>query len=80
MTKEERSIMDTHVAYWTEKIDAGIALVFGPVHDPSGAYGLAIVEVDDEEQVQALIADDPAVQVSLLRTESYPMLAVLPKK
>jgi len=79
MTEEERSIMGQHVVYWTEMAEKGIALVFGPVLDPNGAYGLGIIEVDDEDQVQGLAAGDPAVRSGIGRMEIYPMLAVLRK-
>ncbi|AGK95778.1 YCII-related domain-containing protein [Clostridium pasteurianum BC1] len=80
MTEEERNIMKQHIVYWTDKADKGIAIVFGPVFDPKGGYGLAIVEVANEEQVHSLIADDPAIKSGLLKTEFYPMRAVLPKQ
>jgi uncharacterized protein len=35
-------------------------LVFGPVLDPNGVYGLGIVAVDNEERVSGLISKDPA--------------------
>ena len=79
MTEEERNIMLQHFAYWKDKLDKGIVHVFGPVFDPNGGYGLAIIEVDDEEQVHVLIANDPAVILGLLREEFYPMHAILRK-
>jgi len=35
-------------------------LIFGPVFDPKGVYGLGILTVDDEAQVHEIIANDPA--------------------
>jgi uncharacterized protein YciI len=35
-------------------------LIFGPVFDPKGVYGIGILAVDDEAQVQEIIANDPA--------------------
>jgi uncharacterized protein YciI len=75
MTEEERNIMQQHVAYWTGLADRGIALVFGPVLDPKGAYGLGIIEVANEEQIHLLAANDPAVKSGIGRMEMYPMLA-----
>jgi uncharacterized protein len=79
MTEDERNIMKQHFAYWTDKLDQGIAIVFGPVFDPKGGYGLGIMEVENEAQVSSLIADDPAVKSGLLKTEFYPMRAILRK-
>ena len=41
MTPDERAIMERHVAYWSDKAARGIAIVFGPVTDPQGAYASA---------------------------------------
>jgi uncharacterized protein YciI len=80
MTDEEKSVMHRHVAYWTEKLHRGIVLVFGPVLDPKGVYGMGIVEVESEDQVEALIKDDPALIAGLMKTEIAPMQAVLPDR
>ncbi|ADL50829.1 YciI family protein [Clostridium cellulovorans] len=79
MTAEEREIMQQHITYWEDKAEKGIAIVFGPVFDPKGGYGLGVIEVDEEEQVHALIKDDPAVKAGLQKPEFYLMGAVLPK-
>lgn len=68
-----------HVAYWTDKQNQGIALVFGPVLNPKAPMGLAIIEVENEAQVPKLIAEDPAVIAGIMTMEFYPMMATLPK-
>ena len=78
MTVEERNIMEQHIAYWTDKQNQGIALVFGPVINPKAPHGLAILEVENAEQVSQLVTEDPAVLAGLMTTEFYPMRAVLP--
>jgi uncharacterized protein len=40
MTNEEWAIMNLHAAYWKDKADRGIAIIYGPVLDPKGVYGL----------------------------------------
>ncbi|MDM5333085.1 YciI family protein [Ureibacillus composti] len=80
MTEEERAIMLKHIAYWTDKQKQGIALVFGPVLNPSAPHGLAIIEVDSEAQVPKLVDEDPAVIAGIMTTEFYPMKAVLPNQ
>jgi hypothetical protein len=44
MTEAEREIMGRHIAYWTDLMNRGHVLVFGPVMAPGGFYGLGIVE------------------------------------
>lgn len=79
MTEEERNIMGQHIAYWTDKLNQGVVLVFGPVLDPDGTYGLGIMEVEHEEDVLSFLKDDPAVKAGVLRTDFYPMKAVVPE-
>lgn len=76
MDDEEKSIMQQHVVYWRGLRDNGFALVYGPVIDPKGAYGIGIIEADSQEQVEEFIANDPAN--GLNQYEFYPMRAVLP--
>ena len=78
MTAEERSAMEEHVQYWTARMVEGIALVFGPVLDPAGPWGLGIVRVQDEAALQRLQEQDPAIQAGIgLRYEALPMAAVI---
>jgi uncharacterized protein len=71
MTAEERAIMNRHVAYWSEKATQGIAIVFGPVMDPKGVYGIGVYQVQDEAEMHVLIEHDPAN--GLLQYEVIPM-------
>ena len=73
ITDEERAIMQRHVAYWSEKAARGIAIVFGPVMDPQGVYGIGIYQVEDEAEMQNLLEYDPAN--GLLRYDVLPMTA-----
>jgi uncharacterized protein len=71
MTAEERAVMERHVAYWSEKAADGIALVFGPVMDPKGVYGIGVYQVQDGAQMHDLLENDPAN--GLLEYETLPM-------
>jgi uncharacterized protein YciI len=74
MSEEERKIMQQHVAYWKPYLDDGTLIVFGPVMDPKGGFGIAVVAVDNEEQLSRLVANDPANSIGSY--EHYPMRAV----
>jgi len=78
ITDEEKGIMQRHAQYWRGLMAQGFVLVFGPVLDPKGVYGLAVVEVGDESQVTEFIAGDPATAIG--HYEVSPMMAVVPKK
>jgi uncharacterized protein len=77
MTNEEREIMNRHVAYWRGLLDKGIAIAFGPVMDPKGPFGMAVVEVENEQQLNEVVAGDPAN--GLQRFETFPMRVVYKK-
>jgi uncharacterized protein YciI len=74
MTDAERQVMMQHVAYWTKQMGEGRVIVFGPVADPAGAWGVGIVQVKDEAAVHALRDGDPAVVSGIgFRYEVLPM-------
>jgi len=78
MNTEEKAIMMQHVAYWSELMNKGLVVVFGPVMDPKEVYGVGVVEVETEQQLNELIKNDPATSIN--RYEYYPMRAVMPAK
>ena len=69
--------MNAHGVYWSAFIKNGTAIVIGPVMDPKGGFGMAVVEVDTEEQLNEIISNDPANR--LHKFETYPMLATYKK-
>lgn len=73
MSDEEITVMQHHVAYWKPYVKNGILLVLRPVFDPKGGYWIAVVTIEDEKQLESLIANDPAN--GLNQYEVYPMLA-----
>ena len=76
MTESERAVMTEHVAYWTRQRDLGFAVGFGPVADPAGSWGVAIVEAESELQAGQIRADDPAVRAGMT-VQIYPMPAAV---
>ncbi len=75
MTDEEREIMERHAAYWQPFIDSGQMVVFGPVLDGTGSWGLGVIEADDEDELRAHAAQDPAVDAGIGEIEIGRMLA-----
>ena len=74
MSDEEGAVMGAHGAYWRGLLDARTAVVFGPVLDPSGVWGLAVVEARTTDEVQAIGAADPAVSSGVATFDVYPMM------
>jgi uncharacterized protein YciI len=75
LSDEERAIMGRHAAHWQPYIDSGQMVVFGPILDDSGSWGLGVLETDDEDQLRASAANDPVVTTGTGRIEVGRMLA-----
>jgi uncharacterized protein YciI len=75
MSDEEREIMGRHAAYWQPLVESGAMVIFGPVLDSSGSWGLGVVEAEDEETIKAFAANDPAVTSGTAEIEIGKMLA-----
>ena len=74
MTAEERAVMLAHVQYWAPYVQDGTVIVLGPVADPKGGYGIAVIGVSDRPRLDELVATDPAN--GLCSYEIHPMRAV----
>lgn len=75
MSEEERAVMTRHAAHWRPLVDAGRMVVFGPVLDSTGSWGLGVVEADDEDEIRAFAAADPVVTTGTAEIEVGRMLA-----
>lgn len=75
MTEAERAIMGRHAEHWQPRVAAGQMVVFGPVLDSTGSWGLGVVEADDEDELRAFAAADPAVTSGTAELEIGRMLA-----
>jgi uncharacterized protein len=75
MTDDEREIMGRHAEYWQPLIDSGQMVIFGPVLDTTGSWGLGVVEAEDEDELRAFAARDPVVVSETAAIEVGKMLA-----
>ena len=75
MSDEEREIMGRHAAYWQPFVESGQMVVFGPVLDGTGSWGLGVLESDDEDELRAFAAGDPVVTTGTAQIEIGKMLA-----
>jgi len=65
MTAAEGEAMAAHGAFWAGQAGAGRAIAVGPVFDPAGAWGFALVEAEDADAARALTDADPIVTAGL---------------
>ncbi|MFR9801651.1 YciI family protein [Pseudonocardia sp. RS010] len=73
MDERESATMTEHAEYWRGLLEAGRAIVFGPVADPAGTWGLGIVDGGSPDDARALGEADPAVVSGVARFEVLPM-------
>ncbi|MBY3616373.1 YciI family protein [Rhizobium bangladeshense] len=77
-TGEEIAAMKRHVDYWHRHALAGSAIVVGPVFEGEGAFGMAVVEVEDQAAAQALADGDPIIASGLgFRFDVLPMPSII---
>ena len=77
MSAEEAAAMEKHAAYCRGLLASGQAVIFGPVADPNGVWGLGVVEAADEGEAMAITDADPVILSGLgLRYEVTPMISV----
>lgn len=65
--------MEEHARYFQEQFDAGRLLLYGPVMATTGAFGLAVLEVDNEAEALRFGEGDPSVRAGMNRFEICPM-------
>ena len=81
MTDDERKVMMAHTAYWMSLLEKGQAIVFGPVLDPAGAWGLGVIQGTDEAEIRTLLVDDPVSKSGLpFKFDLLPMPNAIYKK
>ena len=73
ITDDERRLMEEHSRYFDQHFAAGRLLLYGPVMAASGAFGLAVLEVDSEDEARQFGEADPSVKGGLNRFEISPM-------
>ncbi|MET0698517.1 MAG: YciI family protein [Mycobacterium sp.] len=71
MTEAEQQVMRQHQSFWRELLAEGRVVVFGPVADPEGAWGLGVVRAESRVEVIEYCNVDPAVASGLMTFETF---------
>jgi uncharacterized protein YciI len=74
MSDEEREVMGRHAAHWQPYIESGQMVIFGPVLDSTGSWGLGVVQSDNEDELRDFAARDPVVTTGTASIELGKML------
>ncbi len=74
MSPGERIAVNLHFGYWRQLADIGITVIFSTVTDISGSWGLAIVEVENEDEANRIRDADPIIQADIgFEISVYPL-------
>ena len=65
MNESEKVVMAEHAAYWAAMCREGAVLVYGPVMDPDGPFGMGVFEGTDEAEIRRRIDADPVMKANL---------------
>jgi uncharacterized protein YndB with AHSA1/START domain len=78
MSDAEKKVMADHATYWRGLAARRVAVAYGPVMDPKGGWGVGILRVRDEAELDEVQKNDPAVTSGIgLRYESFMMPVVV---
>jgi uncharacterized protein YciI len=72
-TEEENRIVGEHFEYLQRLRREGKLLLAGPSPVEGDTIGIAIYELDDEDEVRAIVAADPAVAGGIMIPELRPL-------
>jgi uncharacterized protein len=61
MTDAEQAAMGQHMEYWQTLLAEGRVVVYGPVADPEGMWGLGVLRATDRADALAVAEVDPSV-------------------
>jgi uncharacterized protein len=77
MTPDEAQLMRAHREYWTPRVETGVVIAMGPVADPRGGYGVAIIEAASEAALEVMLGADPIIKAGRgFSYENWPMLGI----
>ena len=79
LSDDERAIMQQHADYWERQTAAGKVVVYGPVVESEGSWGLGVIRAEDAAGAQSMLERDPAIATRLATFKLGTMpVAVLP--
>ena len=74
MTPAEQDAMQRHQAYWQDLLAEGRVVVYGPVADPEGIWGMGVLRAADRGQVLEIGNSDPSVLAGVNTFEVFEIM------
>ena len=66
--------MQRHQAYWQDLLAEGRVVVYGPVADPEGIWGMGVLRAADRAQVLEIGNSDPSVLAGVNTFEVFEIM------
>jgi uncharacterized protein YciI len=81
MTVDEARLLKAHGDYLQRLLEQGKVLAHGPVADPAGGFGLSLFDVEGDEELSRLTAQDPMILAGGgARYDTFPMVQLRYRK
>jgi uncharacterized protein YciI len=74
MTAAEQQAMAGHMEYWQQLLTDGKVVVYGPVADPEGVWGLGVLRAADIAEVLTIGERDPSVVAGVNTFEVFEIM------
>src|SRR3954453_5435594 len=74
MTPVEQQTMAGHMEYWQQLLADGRVVVYGPVADPEGVWGLGVLRAEERAEVLAIGERDPSVVAGVNTFEVFEIM------
>ena len=75
MTADEQQAMAEHMEYWQQLLKDGRVVVYGPVADPEGVWGMGVLRAADRAEVLAIGERDPSVLAGVNTFEVFEIMS-----
>jgi uncharacterized protein len=74
MTESEQAAMAGHQEYWQQLLHDGRVVVYGPVADPEGVWGMGVLRAADRAEVLEIAEADPSITVGVNTFEVFEIM------
>ena len=74
MTDEEQQAMSQHMEYWQQLLTDGKVVVYGPVADPEGVWGMGVLRAGERAEVLEIGERDPSVVAGVNTFEVFEIM------
>ncbi len=74
MTPDEQRAMTEHMDYWQRLLRDGRVVVYGPVADPEGVWGMGVLRAADRAEVLEIGNRDPSILAGVNTFEVFEIM------